>query len=218
MELDDWDSIIRDKYNVGQIEVPAYLHTKNDQLIYKFNQVLRALHDDSKQIEHKKNELFNESNRFHKDSSDDGAAYCQQVRLIHNENQIDRGQQLLAIIEKMKVLLNKLETVNKTSAQQHFLLSKLDRLRQTLLKDHQVTLPATTSIEAIRVSLNIARKSTQAAMPKLVTTRNELLQKLTVSKTKDELKRRTQLTDVTGVITLALIFIPCMPSDSRSLR
>jgi hypothetical protein len=105
----------------------------------------------------------------------------------------------------LKVLLNKLETINKTNLQYDFLFSKLDRLYEILSTNYQIDLPIETNIESIRQVLNHSRKKTKKQLEEFDRIKMNLLQKLEVLKKKEELKQRTKITSITEV-NLSLIY------------
>ncbi|CAF4669063.1 unnamed protein product [Rotaria sp. Silwood1] len=197
IKLEDLNKIIKNVYDINQIEIPNYLKTKNEKLIHIFNFILRFLHNQLKIIEQYKKNIFNELEQFQIKSIDNNENfYFQQITFIENEIKINNHKKLLRLIKKFKVLLNKLETINEKNLQYDFLYSKFDRLYDILMNNYQINLPAKTNIEFIRDTLRSNKKNLKKEMQEFDTTRNELLRKLEVLKKKEELKQRTMLTSI----------------------
>ncbi|CAF1497745.1 unnamed protein product [Adineta steineri] len=195
IDLEDLDNEIKHKYNIKQIQIPDYLESRNEKLIYKFNLILRYLHDKFKMIEQYKNDLLNEMKRFLIESIDNEYSYVQQIYFIENEIKINNNNKLLKYIEKYKTILNKLETIDNKNLQYDFLLSKLDRLYEIITNNYQIKLPNNnTNIESIRSTLNNIRKTIKKELQMFDITRNDLLRKLNVLNKKEELKQRTKIT------------------------
>ncbi|CAF3805440.1 unnamed protein product, partial [Rotaria sp. Silwood1] len=151
IKLEDLNKIIKNVYDINQIEIPNYLKTKNEKLIHIFNFILRFLHNQLKIIEQYKKNIFNELEQFQIKSIDNNENfYFQQITFIENEIKINNHKKLLRLIKKFKVLLNKLETINEKNLQYDFLYSKFDRLYDILMNNYQINLPAKTNIEFIR--------------------------------------------------------------------
>jgi len=199
INLEELDNEIKHKYNLNQIPIPDYLKTKNEKLIYKFNLILRYLHDELKMIEQYKQDLLNEIERFLIDSIDNENTYSQQIIFVQNEIKINNNEKLLRYIEKFKVLLNKLEIMKDKNLQYDFLLSKLDRLYEIFMNNYQIKLPTKTNIDSIRTTLNNVRKMAKKEMQGFDITKNELVRKLDVLKKKEELKQRTKIPSITEV-------------------
>jgi hypothetical protein len=199
IELEDLDNEIKDKYNINQILIPDYLKTKNEKLIYKFNLILRVFHDELKTIEQYKKILLNEMKRFRIESINNENSYIQQIIYLENEIKINNNEILLKYIEKLKILLNKLETINEKTLQYNFLFSKLDYLYEIFLNNYQIHLPTKTNIESIRTTLNNIRKITKKEIQKFELIKNDLLRKLDVLKKKEELKQHIKITSITEV-------------------
>ncbi|CAF0967334.1 unnamed protein product [Adineta steineri] len=195
IEIEDLDNEIKHKYNIEKIQIPDYLESKNEKLIYKFNLILRYLHDKFKMIEQYKKDLLNETKRFLIESIDNEYSYVQQIYFIQNEIKINNNNKLLKYIEKYKTILNKLETIDNKNLEYDFLLSKLDRLHEIITNNYQIKLPNNnTNIESIRSTLNNIRKTIKKELQVFDITRNDLLRKLNVLNKKEELKQRTKIT------------------------
>jgi len=203
INLEDLDNEIKHKYNLNEIPIPDYLKTKNEKLIYKFNLILRYLHDEFKTIEQYKQDLLNEMERFLIDNEN---TYSQQIIFVQNEIKINNNEKLLRYIEKFKVLLNKLEIMKDKNLQYDFLLSKLDRLYEIFMNNYQIKLPTKTNIDSIRTTLNNVRKMAKKEMQGFDITRNELVRKLDVLKKKEELKQRTKIPSITEVNIYIMYF------------
>ena len=199
IKLEDLDNEIKHKYNTIQLSIPHYLKTKNQKLIYKFNFILQLLHNELKMNEQYKHEIFNEMKRFHIETIDNEPVYVHQVILVENEIETNNYKKLLRYIEKVKVLLNKLETVNENSLQYDFLFTKLDQLYEILTNNYQINLPAKTSIESIRATLNSIRKVTKKKVQEFENKQDDLLRRLDVIKKKEALKRRTMIVSIAEV-------------------
>ncbi|UJR31391.1 hypothetical protein I4U23_018885 [Adineta vaga] len=197
MELAELNDAIKHRYNIDQIQIPTYLQTKNDQLIYKFNHILRYFHHESIMIEQYKNSFLHEMQRYLIESNEKECSYFYQINFVKNENKIDYYEKLLKTIEKIKILLNKLETITDTNIQHDFLLSKLEHLYKILLMNYQIKLPSTTDIESVRSMLNTVRKTTKKEIQRLDEIKNELSRKLDVHKKKEELTQRTKINEIT---------------------
>jgi hypothetical protein len=193
IELEDLDNEIKNKY---QISIPDYLKNKNEKLIYKFSLILRYLHDELITIEEYKKILLNELKRFHIDNEN---SYIQQIIYHENEIKINHNEKLLKSIEKLKILLNKLETINEKNLQYNFLFSKLDHLYEIFLNNYQIHLPTKTNIESIRTTLNNLRKTATKELQNFEINKNDLARKLDVLKKKEELKQRIKITSITQV-------------------
>jgi hypothetical protein len=193
IELEDLDNEIKNKY---QISIPDYLKNKNEKLIYKFSLILRYLHDELITIEEYKKVLLNELKRFHIDNEN---SYIQQIIYLENEIKINYNEKLLKSIEKLKILLNKLETINEKNLQYNFLFSKLDHLYEIFLNNYQIHLPTKTNIESIRTTLNNLRKTATKELQNFEINKNDLVRKLDVLKKKEELKQRIKITSITQV-------------------
>jgi hypothetical protein len=199
IELEDLDNEI-----LNQISIPDYLKTKNEKLIYKFNYILRFLQDELTTIEQYKKDVINELERFIIEPINYENSSIQQIIFLQNEMKINTNEKLLNYIEKLKVLLNKFETINEKNLQYNFLFSKLDRLYEILLINYQIDLPIKTNIQSIRQILNNIRKQTKKQLEEFDRRKTDLLQKLDVLKKKEELKQRTKITSITEV-NLSLI-------------
>ena len=219
IELEDLDRELKDQY---QILLPDYLKTKNEKLIYKFNHTLRYLSDELMTAEQYRNELSNEMKEFLIEPINVENSYIQQIRFLQHQIQMNRKEKLLKSIEKMKVLINKLETMNEQNLQYHFLLSKLDRLYEVFHRDYQIELPDKTDVDSIRTTMNKIRKKTTKELEDLDKIQNELVRKLDVLNKKEELKQRTKITSITEVkdvfqlylsfcyLGIAIQFIKCL--------
>jgi hypothetical protein len=190
IELEDLDNEI-----LNEISIPDYLKTKNE----KFNFILRFLQDELTTIEQYKKDVINELERFIPEPINPENLSIQQIIYLQNEIKINKNEKLLNYIEKLKVLLNKLETINEKNLQYHFLFSKLDRLYEIFLTDYQIDLPIKTNIPSIRQILNNIRKKTKKQLEEFDRIKTDLLQKLEVLKKKEELKQRTKITSTTEV-------------------
>ncbi|CAF0923023.1 unnamed protein product [Adineta ricciae] len=125
-------------------------------------------------------------------------SYFYQINFALNENQIHSRQKLLAYIEKIKVLLNKLETLSDTTVQRDFLLTKLERLYEILRENYLIELPSATDMESLRLMLNTVRKTTKKEVQQLIETKNDLSRKLDVFNKKEELVQRTKPVEITS--------------------
>ncbi len=173
-------------------------------MIYKFHLIRRYLHDEFQTIEQHDKDLFHELERVvHNENS-----YISQIIYLENEMKINNQKKLLKYLEQLKILLNKFETINDKNLQYHFLYSKLDRLYEILFNNYQIHLPTKTNIDSIRTTLNNIRKKTKKQIEELEQTKNDLLRKLDVLKTKEELKQRTKISSITEVIIPLFLYIP----------
>ena len=196
IELEELENEVIHKYTRNQISTPDYLKTKNEKLIYKFNRILRLLHEELTTIDEYKSELMNEMKRFITEPINQENFSIQQIIFLQNEMKISRNENLLKYIENLKVILNKLETINEKSVQYHFLFSKLDHLYEIFLNTYQINLPIKTNIETIRMALNNIRKRTKKELEEFNRIQIDFQRKLEVLKKKDELKQRTKITKV----------------------
>lgn len=199
IELEVLDNQISDQSNLPPIIIPSSLKSKNEQLIYKFNSILRSLHETLTTTEEYEKDLLNELERFSFDPSNHDQSSRQQIALLRNEMQINQYQTLVNSIEKMKTLLNKLETIKEKNLQYYFLYSQLDRFYEILRNHYQIELPVETNIESIRSSLNIIRRRTRKRLDEYDQKRIDLQRKLDVLKKKEELKQRMKTTSTNEV-------------------
>ena len=194
IELIDLDNTIANQYNLPSIPIPHSLKTKNEQLIYKFHSILRSVHEELTTMDEYQNDLVQELERFNEDHSS-----RQEIVYLSKEMQIKKNEKLLNYIEKMKTLVNKLETMEEKHLQYHFLYSKLDRFGEILRNDYGIELPGETNFDAIRLSLNKIRKKTRRQLDELERRQIDLRRKLDVLRKKEELKHRTTAPTMTAV-------------------
>ena len=199
IELEDLDNVVKTMYNPNIIAIPSYVETKNEQLIYRFHQILRFLNDQCKMIEQNEDVFLREMQRFLLNTNANDYSYFYQINFALNENKIHFHQKLLAYIEKIKTLLNKLETISDTTVQHDFLLTKLERLYEILQKTYQIELPSATDMESLRLILNTTRKTTEKEVQQLTAANNDLSRKLDVFNKKEELTQRSKPTEITPV-------------------
>ncbi|CAF5109372.1 unnamed protein product, partial [Rotaria magnacalcarata] len=147
-------------------------------------------------IEQYRKELFDELEQFQAKSSDKENFYSQQSIFIQNQLKINNHKKLSKFIKKFKVLLNKIETINVKDLQYDFLYSKFDRSYEILVNKYRINLPAKTNIRSIRDILTTNRKTLKKDLQEFDTTKNELLRKLNVLKTKEELKQRSRIKSI----------------------
>ncbi|CAF1385366.1 unnamed protein product [Rotaria sp. Silwood1] len=103
IKLEDLNKLIKNVYDINQIEIPNYLKTKNEKLIHIFNFILRFLHNQLKIIEQYKNKIFNELEQFQIKSIDNNENfYFQQIIFIKNEITINNHKKLLRLIKKIE--------------------------------------------------------------------------------------------------------------------
>ncbi|CAF1625727.1 unnamed protein product [Rotaria magnacalcarata] len=196
INIEDLHKEIGHTYNINQMAIPHYLKTKNEKLIYMFNFILRFLQNKLNAIEQYRKELFDELEQFQAKSSDKENFYSQQSIFIQNQLKINNHKKLSKFIKKFKVLLNKIETINVKDLQYDFLYSKFDRSYEILVNKYRINLPAKTNIRSIRDILTTNRKTLKKDLQEFDTTKNELLRKLNVLKTKEELKQRSRIKSI----------------------
>ena len=173
-------------------------------MIFKFNSILRSLHETLTTTEDYEKDLLKELERFSIEPSNHDHSSRQQIVFLRNEMQINQYQTLLNYIEKMKTLLNKLETIKDRNPQYYFLYSQLDRFYEILRNHYQIELPAETNIESIRLSLNNIRRRTRKQLDEYERKRTDLQRRLDVLKKKEELKQRTKTTFINEVYYIDL--------------
>ncbi|CAF0920812.1 unnamed protein product [Adineta ricciae] len=196
IELEDLDNVVKTMYNPDRIVVSSYVQTKNEKLIYRFHHTLRYLHDQCKMVERNKDVFLHEMQRFLLDTNANEYSYFYQINFALNEKKIHSHQKLLAYIEKIKILLNKLETLSDTTVQRDFLLTKLERLYEILRENYQIELPSATDMESLRLTLNTIRKTTEKEVQQLIGTKTDLSRKLDVFNKKEELIQRTKPVEI----------------------
>ena len=174
--------------------------SKTEKIINRFDQILQYLRNELTSIKQYKNRFFDEMKQFLIEPINSESSYIQQILFIENQNQIHQKENLLKSIEKLKILLNKFETItDQDNRQYEFLSTKIDSFYEIFRKSYQIELPSKNDVDAIRTMLNSLRKQNQKELEKHETLKSDLLRKLDVLKKKEELKQRTNIISMNEV-------------------
>lgn len=200
--LADLHDEIKEKYHVDRWSIPTYASSDHEKLVVTFDAILRLLHDDLNDVEQNKNDIVHEMETFSAVSSDNENSSIP-IRYVQTQVKLHDQQQLLTLIEQLKVLLHKVSTTEEQSLQYGFLLKKLDRYYDIFRNSYQTELPPKNEIRSIHTLINNIRKTANREVKSQQMIRHELVRKLDVIKKKEELKTRAKTDSQTEVIAVS---------------